>query len=200
VLGLIDEWQIPNAGIAWDEAAATKYFEKLGWSAFRIREQVFKKFPPTLPRYRSFDPQSVMCYPIPPGLTTNGVVVGFNNDLSDSDKSFIAFLYPGPTPPEEITPGRVFERVITNPRQTYVHTIPNLAPGRYTFEIKGPVGIQARLHQVDQPGPEPGDVRATDDGGMIRLMAPLPGGTYRLDIEPKRLDATGTYSVRIIPA
>ena len=97
VLGLIHEWQNPNAEIAWNKSATIDYFVRIsGWTAEMVERQVFEKVPATVPPYRPFDPKSVMCYPIPPGLTTDGLVVGFNNDLSQSDKSFIAGLYPAP--------------------------------------------------------------------------------------------------------
>ena len=35
-----------------------------------------------------------MMYPIPPGFTTNNLVVDFNRVLSETDKQFIAQMYP----------------------------------------------------------------------------------------------------------
>jgi hypothetical protein len=41
-----------------------------------------------------YDPDSIMHYPVDPQLTFNNYTVGWNRELSDEDKQFIAVLYP----------------------------------------------------------------------------------------------------------
>ena len=45
-----------------------------------------------------FDPDSIMEYPVAAQLTTDHKVIGWNIDLSPTDKEFIAKFYPEPTP------------------------------------------------------------------------------------------------------
>jgi len=46
------------------------------------------------PDYREFDPQSIMMHRVSNELTEGDFEVGFNAVLSESDKEFIATLYP----------------------------------------------------------------------------------------------------------
>lgn len=96
LLGLIEEHQNPNANIRWNRERVVK--ELSGppnfWDRQTIEDQVFRKTPADqLPAYREFDPKSVMNMQFSADWT-GGVALGGGQELSESDKAFIAKLYP----------------------------------------------------------------------------------------------------------
>jgi len=97
VLGLIHEQESPNAKIRWNRPAVMKYYggPPNNWPPSVIEQTIFNVFPKfENPDYRPFDPQSIMMFPIPEGLA-DGLVVVWHTKLSESDKRFVAQLYPG---------------------------------------------------------------------------------------------------------
>ena len=98
-LGCTHELQSPAAGtIQWDRAAVYKYYlDTNGWSTAQVDAQVLLPDDPNLDIDTMFDATSIMCYPIPAGLTTNGLVIGWNVHLSPLDEDFIGKVYPKST-------------------------------------------------------------------------------------------------------
>ena len=79
-LGLIHEHQNPAAGINWNKPAVYSYYEgpPNNWTPVAGRRQLFQTYDKDQTQYTQTDPQSIMMYPIDPGLTTDGLVVGSN--------------------------------------------------------------------------------------------------------------------------
>ena len=94
-LGLMHEHQHPQGQIQWNKPVVYAFYAQAPnfWDKEMVDEQVFATyegpFTGTTP-----DPQSIMMYPIARGWTTNGLVVGWNRELSDLDKQFIKQKYP----------------------------------------------------------------------------------------------------------
>jgi hypothetical protein len=95
-LGLVHEWQMPDAAIPWNKEAVYRYYGKppYEWDKATIDMNFFEKYKPTQFPHKPFDPQSIMNLPIPKEFTMNGIAIGLNNELSDLDKEYIARLYP----------------------------------------------------------------------------------------------------------
>ena len=94
-LGLIHEHQSPGRGFAWNEQVVLDWFrDHVGWDEAEVREQVLTPWLTETITNTTFDPQSIMLYPIQPGWASGGLVTGWNDDLSDEDRRFIASLYP----------------------------------------------------------------------------------------------------------
>jgi len=95
-LGLIHEHQNPAAGINWNKPAVYSYYEgpPNNWTPAQVDVNLFQTYDKDQTQYTQTDPQSIMMYPIDPGLTTDGLVVGWNSDLSPTDQAFIASQYP----------------------------------------------------------------------------------------------------------
>ena len=96
VLGLIEEHQNPKANIPWNRDLIVS--EMSGppnfWDKQTVEMNVFRQISADqLPPYRDFDPKSIMNMVFPPGWTGD-VVIGGGEELSESDKSFVAKLYP----------------------------------------------------------------------------------------------------------
>lgn len=95
-LGCIHEHQSPKAGIAWNEKAVFAYYggPPNNWSTEQIRFNVLDRYNQPWMNATEFDNHSIMLYPIDAHFTTNGYSVGWNDDLSEKDISFIAKMYP----------------------------------------------------------------------------------------------------------
>lgn len=95
-IGLNHEHQHPLSSIPWNDRAVIQYYMSTqGWTEEEVRFQVLNKEPLTNDyRGTTYDPSSIMEYPIPPELTTNGFSVGWNRKLSPLDIKFIQTIYP----------------------------------------------------------------------------------------------------------
>ena len=94
-LGCLHEHQNPSFDIPWDrEKVYQYYFQTQGWNKTQVDQNIFLKWSRNFTQFSSFDEKSIMLYPIPKELTTNGYEVGLNKTLSDIDKGFIATIYP----------------------------------------------------------------------------------------------------------
>ena len=70
------------------------------WSREYVDQNIFARYATTLTNYSNYDKLSIMHYPIPADLTTDGSSVGWNSDFSTMDKQWAALVYPfPPTPP-----------------------------------------------------------------------------------------------------
>jgi hypothetical protein len=96
-LGLLHEHESPLAQIPWDKNAVYKYYTGPPncWSHQEVDAQVLQREKPGPDiAMTSFDRNSIMCYPVADDLTVGHYEIGWNRTLSDSDKTFIAKLYP----------------------------------------------------------------------------------------------------------
>jgi astacin (peptidase family M12A) len=108
-LGLLHEHQNPAAGIPWNEEAVYEYYKQTQhWDRQKIKANVLDKYSEAESNHGKYDPNSIMEYPIPPELTTNGFQVGWNTELSPEDKRFISQVYGViPTTEESVLPAAV---------------------------------------------------------------------------------------------
>lgn len=94
-LGLQHEHQSPVSDIPWNVPATLHYYMTTqGWTETQVRQQVINKAKESHYRATAFDSTSIMQYPVPAELTTNGFSVGWNKDISSTDKDFIKKWYP----------------------------------------------------------------------------------------------------------
>ncbi|MCB0059260.1 MAG: hypothetical protein KDE45_19610, partial [Caldilineaceae bacterium] len=95
-LGLLHEHLSPVADIPWDEEKVIAYYRRTnGWNETYIRSNVLA-IPPS-DKFTDFDTLSIMLYPVPRELTKGGYEIPWqNSELSETDKKFIAEIYPFP--------------------------------------------------------------------------------------------------------
>lgn len=95
-LGCIHEHQHPAGGIHWNKQKVYDYYKRTnGWDPARVDTNVFQAYSADLIKGTGqVDPKSIMMYPIPAALTEDGFTVGWNRELSPTDKTFIKTLYP----------------------------------------------------------------------------------------------------------
>lgn len=94
-LGLIHEHQSPAGTIHWNKEAVYQYYsEHFDWNENVVDDNVFKKYQKAQTQYTTYDPTSIMHYPIPAKFTTDGTSVEWNTNLSPTDIAFIKEVYP----------------------------------------------------------------------------------------------------------
>ena len=94
-LGFQHEHLNPVGGIKWKQPDALEYYmEKHRWSRDKVEHNIFQKLDQTVNEFSRFDPDSIMCYPVPGFLTLDGYSVGLNTKLSPVDRRWASFIYP----------------------------------------------------------------------------------------------------------
>lgn len=91
-LGCIHEHQHPEAGIPWDKQAVYQHYKD--WSREKVDRNVLQVKDRDSTQFSHFDTQSIMIYSIPNELTIGDYEVGWNRQLSQTDKQFIRQAYP----------------------------------------------------------------------------------------------------------
>jgi hypothetical protein len=95
-IGLQHEHQSPRSPIRWNRKAVKA--DLSGWPNYwtpeQIEQNVFRRYRRTSTQYTSFDPLSIMIYPIPKHWTLDGIEFAENKGLSEQDKHFIRQCYP----------------------------------------------------------------------------------------------------------
>ncbi len=97
VLGFPNEHQNPKDGIVWDEEAVYIRYSlpPNSWPREIIFNNILRKLPPDqYPCSRPYDPDSIMMYSFPPGLTADGAAITPKPGLSASDKACAREMYP----------------------------------------------------------------------------------------------------------
>ena len=94
-LGFMHELQSKNVTINWDVPKVIAYYKKTqGWDEAQTRSQVLDYYNGTDFHGTEFDPNSIMCYPVPPELTLDGLAIGWNYKITKCDEKFIRSVYP----------------------------------------------------------------------------------------------------------
>lgn len=93
-LGCIHEHQNPAGKIPWNKEAVYRFYQQRGWNKARVDQNLFRKYDEDQTQFSEFDKKSIMLYPIPKELTDGKMEVGWNRELSKTDKNFIGQMYP----------------------------------------------------------------------------------------------------------
>lgn len=93
-LGCIHEHQNPAGKIPWNKEAVYRFYKQRGWNKDRVDKNLFVKYDIDQTQFSEFDQKSIMLYPIPRQLTDGKMEVGWNRQLSKTDKDFIGQMYP----------------------------------------------------------------------------------------------------------
>jgi hypothetical protein len=95
-LGCIHEHSSPTAQIPWDKEAVYRYYAARGWGKDLVDHNIFRRYSRRQTQFTEHDPTSIMQYPVARELTIGGSFeIGLNTRLSETDKRFMAELYPG---------------------------------------------------------------------------------------------------------
>lgn len=95
VIGCIHEHSHPENQIPWNKEKVYAFYAKQGWSKEDVDKQVFECYDKTSTNFSTYDPHSIMHYPIPAGLLLDPhYATGLNTYLSNSDIAFAKESYP----------------------------------------------------------------------------------------------------------
>lgn len=94
-IGCVHEHQSPVAGIQWNLPELYRHYrKKYGWSRSKVDQNIVLVMEESITNHTdSFDPDSIMVYPISSQHTLDGYSVKWNDHLSDRDKEFISTVY-----------------------------------------------------------------------------------------------------------
>jgi serralysin len=92
-LGLLHEQSYPG-GIKWNRDTIYKYYARMGWSKKQVDFNVLEVADQFYTNGTSYDPKSIMHYPVQSWQTLNGFSVEESTTISDGDKKLISALYP----------------------------------------------------------------------------------------------------------
>ena len=103
-IGFVHEHSSPASNIKWDkEKVYALYARTFGWSKELVKANVFTKYDGTQTQFSHFDPDSIMLYHIPEGLTEDRWSSKLNTELSATDKEYAAKWYPYPVEKDTAT-------------------------------------------------------------------------------------------------
>jgi len=95
-IGCVHEQSSPSINIPWDREKVYAYYRScIGWDKAKVDHNVFKRYAKSEVFFTDHhDPKSIMQYPVPNELTIGDFEIGWNTELSEMDKVFIAKMYP----------------------------------------------------------------------------------------------------------
>lgn len=200
-IGCIHEHQNPATTIPWNKAAVYEYYAgpPNNWTKEQVDINLFTRYGADITQFSAFDRDSIMLYPIPNEFTEGDFEVGWNRVLSQTDKAYIASLYPGVARPEH-------ELLIDAPPRTASigafgeldkYTFVVTTAGRYGMETEGNLDLVMSLFG---PNDETRFVDQDDDSGRrlnARITANLQPGTYTLKVRHHSNRRTGDYTIRV---
>lgn len=197
-LGCIHEHQSPAAGISWNKERAYAYYEANGWSVAQVDYNVFRAYEQGQTQFTTFDRASIMIYPVPRELTTDGFEVTWNSALSETDIRFIGERYPFPdasAPQLELGVATSGEIGAAGAEEEYRFAVD--APGSYVLETTGSTDVVMTLF-----GPHAKTVKVAEDddsglGRNAKIDAFLREGMYYVLVRHKRPTGTGRFGISL---
>lgn len=94
-LGFKHEHSHPESGIPWDRERVYEAFANSdGWNRSEVDRNVFEASSKNETQFSQYDPTSIMQYPVAEELTIGDFSVGWNTQLSETDKAFAKLMYP----------------------------------------------------------------------------------------------------------
>ncbi|MEX1019274.1 MAG: pre-peptidase C-terminal domain-containing protein [Litorilinea sp.] len=95
-LGCIHEHQNPAADIPWNKEAVYTHYQGPPnyWTRQQVDINLFTRYAADMSQFSEFDPHSIMLYPIPNQFTNGDFEVGWNHQLSETDKHYAEIVYP----------------------------------------------------------------------------------------------------------
>ena len=87
--------QSPSAAIPWNKPLVYWHYQQTeGWTREEVDQQVLERFGGPDVQSTRHDRDSIMQYPVDNMLTLRDYEIGWNDRLSEQDKTFIGELYP----------------------------------------------------------------------------------------------------------
>ena len=202
-LGLAHEHQNPATTIPWNKPAVYRAYAgpPNNWPPEKVDVNLFQTYAADQTQHTEFDRHSIMLYPVPKELTDGSFEIGWNAALSDTDKAFIASLYPfDATPVVNLAIGVAPQQAsIENPAGEDVFGFIVVNAGRYVIETGGATDMYMDLFG---PNSLSSKLAADDDSGPglnPRIITTLQPGAYYARLRHYRKYGTGKYTISVRP-
>ena len=200
-LAAVHEHQHPDGGIPWDEEKVYRYYEATqGWDREKTKRNVLEVYSRSSTNFSTFDPSSIMQYPVPAELTVGDFEVGWNRELSQTDRRFAGKMYPFAEARDRVlTPGAAVGAEIAEhgDEDRFTFTVAEGAEGHHRLETTGPTDVVMALFGPDD---ETRLLEFDDDSGMrrnARLASYLPAGGYLVRVRHFWPRGQGSYRLRL---
>jgi hypothetical protein len=204
-LGLIHEHQSPAGGIQWNKPVV---YRELGlppnnWPKSVVDHNMFETYDRDQTQFTALDPRSIMMYSFPARWTLDGFSAPENTVLSETDKTFIASVYPkAPGPGAGATPltvgGEATQATIGAPGEEDLFQFDTSTAGRYVIETTGRTDVFMTLFGPDSQTKR---IAQDDDSGRglnARITKVLTPGTYFVQVRHYDKQAgAGSYGVNV---
>lgn len=196
-IGMIHEHQHPQANIPWDKQAVYDYYmSSQNWTKAEVDTNLFQRYTTTETQFSQYDPLSIMHYPVDEALTIGSYSIGWNTQLSTTDKTFIATVYPGHAEETPLAIGAApVKASIGAHGEQDLYSFNVAKKGIYTIETTGLTDTFLSL--FDGNG---GLVAEDDDSGAgtnARVVSTLQPGAYKVRVRHYRPTGTGSYSIAV---
>jgi hypothetical protein len=200
-LGCIHEHQHPTHSIPWNRDAVIRAYSgpPNHWSLAQIEANVLNKYNTTITQFSAFDPRSIMLYPVPRELTDGVFEVGMNTGLSETDKAFMAKMYPnqGLGPQELLLGGAPLPAEIKEAGEEDQFYFVVQQAGTYTVETLGRTDVSMGLFGPDDRLRQ---IAQDDDSGQglnAKISTILIPGQYFVRVRHFRPRGVGQYTVSV---
>ena len=197
-LGCIHEHQHPEAGIPWDREAVYRYYggPPNNWTRQQVDVNLFQTYSRTITQFSQFDPQSIMMYPVDEQLTLGNYSVGWNRELSPTDKAFVGALYPKePGLPELVLNAPPVQARIGAHGEVDVYRLVIATRGDYVVETQGPTDVIMTLLGPDNDARKVAEDDDSGQGYNARIAATLDPGRYTVRVRHYSPRRTGSYRI-----
>lgn len=206
MIGMIHEHQNPRSNpIQWNKPAVNRALggPPNNWDQPTIDHNMYNKYNVNQINGSHFDRESVMLYSFPTNWTLNGFHSEPNESISEVDKAFARFAYPGrdtnttPVATELTVIEGSTKASIGQPGEEDLFTFTASSEGRYTIETDGPTDLVMSLLGSDDT------LIAQDDdsgeGRNSRIISRLYPGEYTLQVRHYNTSGgTGNYGIRVV--
>ncbi len=200
-LGCIHEHQHPQAGIPWDTDAVYRYYmgSPNKWTKEQVDINMFQKYSKDITNFSQFDSESIMLYAIPNELTIGDFSVGWNRELSATDKEFMKTMYPFQTKTTTglTVNGPSVDASIGKHKEEDFFKFVAASSGKYTIETKGKTDVVMTLLG---PNSMTKVVAFDDDSGEesnAQIIKKLDPGDYYVRVQHVQPTGTGNYGISV---
>jgi tyrosinase len=141
-----------------------------------------------------------MQYAVPEELTIGDFAIGWNTQLSQTDRTFIGVMYPQATSaPGQLTVGQTVQASIGSHGEEdhYWFDVGANQTGQYVVETLGRTDVLMGLYGPDDPA---GLIATDDDSGVelnARIVRKLGPGRYHVRVRHYSPRGTGKYDIRV---
>jgi Astacin (Peptidase family M12A) len=197
-LGCIHEHQNPSTNIPWNKPAVYRYYAQRGWNQARVDNNLFATYGVNQTQFTRFDEKSIMLYPIPKELTDGIYEVGWNRALSDTDRSYIASLYPFSGPRGTVLQvGAAPLQADLQPAEVHVYRFQVGTAGDYTIETSGRTDVVMSLFGPDERATKMAEDDDSGPGLNPSITTRLVPATYYVEIRHYRKTGKGKYAITV---